>query len=120
MPSKQRRGLGIDPLDALVGDETTGPTKTTKPTDTQGALVGSVVRGSQKAPLKPVKLDGEVLDQVRAAVDWLRHHGEPYATLKGVLERAALVEVERLAAEHNAGRPFPRVDGLPRGGRRPA
>src|SRR5690242_1240772 len=120
-PSKQRRGLGVDPLEGLMGTETTGPTRTTEPTEpTQGASVGSVVRSSPKAPLKPVKLDGEVLDQVRAAVDWLRHHGDPYATLKGVLERAALAEVERLAAEHNAGQAFPRVDGLPRGGRRPA
>lgn len=119
MQSAKRRGLGADPLDALTQIEPTEPTKTTEPT--RGASVGSVGKNRQpaKRALKPVKLDEEVLDQVRAAVDWLRHHGEPYATLKAILERAAVAEVERLAGEHNGGEPFPAVAALPRGGRRP-
>ncbi len=97
--------LGFDPLDELT-TETTEPTK--------GASVG---KRPAKRRLEPVKLDGEVLDQVRAAVWWLMHHGQPTATLKALIERAALDEVRRLAEQHNGGEPFPIAGALPRGGR---
>jgi len=106
------RGLGIDPLDLLT-------------TDTASDFsVGSVASTSAvvaarpvKRRVEPVKLDGEVLDQARAAVWWLMNHGQPTATLKAVGERALLAEVQRLADEYNDGRPFPLMGSLPRGNR---
>lgn len=101
-----KHGLGADPLDALTGD------------DPSVGSVGSVgKRRPAKRRIEPVKLDGEVVDQVRAAVWWFMHNGQPTATLKALAERALLTEVQRLADEHNGGEPFPSVGALPRGGR---
>jgi len=110
------RGLGTDPLDLLTTD-TTDAALVGKAVSV--ALVGSVASGGLGRPAKrrvePVKFDGEVLDQARAAVWWLMNHGQPTATLKAVGERALLTEVQRLADEYNDGQPFPPGGPLPRG-----
>lgn len=106
------RGLGTDPLDLLTSEPI--------PAFSVGSAlsVGSVplvAKHAVKRRVEPVKFDGEVLDQARAAVWWLMNHGQPTVTLKAVGERALLAEVQRLADEYNDGRPFPLVGALPRG-----
>jgi hypothetical protein len=64
-----------------------------------------------------VKLAGADMDRLRAAVRWLNLHGNPDATLKGLLTRVALEEVRRLEVELNNGEPFGDARALPRGGR---
>jgi hypothetical protein len=107
----RRRGLGVDPLDALTTDA---------PSVGEVGPVGSVARTNRTAPKRrdePVKLGGDVMDEARAAVNWLRYHGEPDTTLKALIERAVRTEVQRLADERNGGEAFPSAGPLPRGGR---
>ncbi len=104
------RGLGTDPLDLL--------TTNAAPASSVGSVVSQGSVGSVrpvKRRVEPVKFDGAVLDQARAAVWWLMNHGQPTATLKAIGERALLTEVQRLADEYNDGRPFPLMGPLPRG-----
>lgn len=96
-------GLGADPLDGLL------PTEATQ--------VAPVVASGLKRAARPVKLDAEVVEKARDAVWWLMHHGEPTLTLKSFAERALTELVNRLAAEHNGGEPFPVAGPLPKGGR---
>lgn len=110
------RGLGTDPLDLLTTDTT--DTTDTPPVGRVGRVVSVVSVGLDrpvKRRVEPVKFDGEVLDQARAAVWWLMNHGQPTATLKAVGERALLTEVQRLADQYNEGQPFPLGGPLPRG-----
>jgi hypothetical protein len=101
-----RSGLRVDPLDVPTSDSASPRT-----VDPPGQANAS------KARDKPVKVDGEILDQARAAVWWRMNNGDPTATLKGLLEEALRAELHRLAAKHNGGKPFLDVGALPRGGR---
>jgi hypothetical protein len=102
-----RRGLGTDPLDSLTTD---------------GPPVAPVVPVAQtrKAPprrLRPIKLDGDLVDQAVRAVWFLMTHGQPTATLKNLAEEGLRREIRRLQDEHNDSQPFPDMGPLPAGGR---
>lgn len=108
------RGLGVDPLDALLIAQPVGTVGSV------GAVPSVPSPGQAKVPRRrdePVKLAAVDVDAARAAVRFLNLNGQPDATLKGLLTRALRAEVLRLAGEYNNGEPFPTAGALARGGR---
>lgn len=109
MMPRPRGGLGgYDPLDAVLPGQ--GGTEHTKHT-----------KHTQQQPARRVRvtfyLPADLLEQARDATVMLQ--GPPVQlTLSGLAEAGIRAELDRLAAEHNGGRPWPPRGGDLRQGRR--
>lgn len=90
----------------------------TRPPVDPGASVAPVTPPpARRRPRAVVKLDTDVATDARAAVRFLRGHGEPDLQLGELLDRLVTAGLERIRQEQNDGQPFPTTgDPLPRGG----
>jgi hypothetical protein len=104
--SRSRSALGIDPLDALLGDPTA---------DSRHRRLASDP-SSQRKVRATFHLPLALVDEARNATVALS--GPPTRlTLARLVEDALRREVQRLLETHNAGSPFPRRDAELVGGR---
>lgn len=125
-PTGTRRGGSYDPYDHLLPGPQPPPTArpgSPSPGLPSGAEAGTVfdalddlLPGPPAPSARPARvrasfsLPPEVLDAVRDAAAHLSS-GPNRVTLAELAERALKTELDRLAAKHNRGRPFPRRPG---------
>lgn len=65
-----------------------------------------------------MQMDADLADQVRDAVMWL-HRVDVHTTMSAIAEAGLRAELQRLAATHNEGEPFPKRTGNVPTGRPP-
>jgi hypothetical protein len=104
--SRTRSALGVDPLDALLGESSITPRR---------AAV-AVARSSDRKVRATFHLPHALVDEARNATVALS--GPPTRlTLARLVEDALRHEVQRLRDTHNSGSPFPARDAELAGGR---
>jgi hypothetical protein len=104
--SRSRAVLGVDPLDALLGESSARPKH-------PGSVAPASSRGKVRATFH---LPRSLVDEARNATVALS--GPPVRlTLARLVEEALCREVQRLRDTHNAGSPFPPREAELIGGR---
>lgn len=110
--SVDNRRLARDPLADLLGDRSAGgPTEdqpgrpATPPPPAEGQGQPATRKRASSARIT-VQLDDDLAEQVRDAVMRLHTVGV-HTTISAIAAAGLRTELDRLATEHNHGRPFP-------------
>jgi len=128
-PEKTRRpGLGANPLDVLMPEESpseerpTPPSKPRRSASTRSTPRAKTNGSKAPEPSRPKKvrstyhLPEDLVEELRNAALFLAGPPE-FLTLSGLVESALRREVERLRKKHHKGKPFPQRPHDLRGGR---